>query len=309
MWAPVTSRAEHRGHQQDRCLYYLPTCIRRTHFRRVGGLAVSSLWGRLPLDFLSQAQQSDGINSTPTRQQLVTIFRSLFFLKPDCCSLFEPQRFAYRLRLAGLVLASSLAWSGCATAPEKPPVAAPAVVPLAQMLEQADKSRSDGHLQRAREGYRSAAATYPTEHVPWVRLAQSHFEAADYGNAIVAAEEAVQRSPGDQTALGILAVSGLRVSSRAVSNLSEKQVLGDTRSQAELIVQTLRSVLGEPILVRSDDATPSAASSEKPAVARPARPPIKPIPPAASASTPTPATNAASSKKPTSTANPFEVLR
>lgn len=177
------------------------------------------------------------------------------------------------------------------------------------MLELADKSRSDGHVQRAREGYRAAAATYPTEHVPWVRLAQSHFEAADYGNAIVAAEEAVQRSPSDQTALGILAVSGLRVSSRAVSNLSEKQVLGDTRSQAELIVQTLRSVLGEPILVKPDEANPSAATSGGPAAARPVRPQIKPAPASSSVGAPPPSTNASSSKKPTSHANPFEVLR
>ena len=141
-------------------------------------------------------------------------------------------------------------------------MAAPAVVPMAQMLELADKARSEGQVQRARDGYRQAAATYPTEHVPWVRIAQSHFEASDYGNAILAAEEAVQRSPSDQVALGILAVSGLRVSSRAVSNLSEKQVLGDTRSQAETIVQTLRQVLGEPILVRQED--PAATVAGKP---------------------------------------------
>ncbi len=237
----------------------------------------------------------------------MTTFRSLFFLNPDCRVPLKPSRSSSWAPLAGILLASFLAGAGCATAPEKPPVAAPAVAPLAQMLELADKSRSDGHLQRSREGYRAAAATYPTEHVPWVRLAQSHFEAADYGNAIVAAEEAIQRSPSDQTALGILAVSGLRVSSRAVSNLSEKQVLGDTRSQAELIVQTLRKVLGEPILVKPDDATPSAVASEKPAATRPARPQTKPSSPATSASTP--AANTASSKKPTSNANPFEVLR
>ncbi len=182
------------------------------------------------------------------------------------------------------------------------------------MLDTADKARVDGHVQKARDAYRAAAAAYPSEHVPWVRLAQSHFEAADYGNAIVASEEAVQRSPHDQTALGLMAVSGLRVSSRAVANLNEQQALGDSRSQAESIVQTLRSLLGEPSLLaaqpvsaieKSKAPTQSVThTSDRPSSKAPRQGQITPTP------NPVPgASNSSPPQKRNLPSNPLEVLR
>jgi hypothetical protein len=229
------------------------------------------------------------------------------------------------MRVAALIAACVVA-SGCAALPEKPPAPAPVIAPLSQMLDTADKSRADGHVQKARDAYRLAASSYPSEHLPWVRLAQSHFEAADYGNAIVAAEEALQRNPHDQTALGVMTVSGLRVSSRAVSRLNEKHALGDSRSQAESIVQTLRSALGETSLLagQSDVApekpsktptqatthTGERASSKPPKQGQtaPTTPTANmPAPASGSASASTSASTSAKRSLPVS--NPLEVLR
>ncbi len=197
-------------------------------------------------------------------------------------------------------------------------------------MDVADKARADGHMQKARDAYRAAAAVYPSEHSPWVRLAQSHFEAADYGNAIVASEEALQRNPHDQTAVGIMAVSGLRVSSRAVANLNEKDALGDSRSQAEAIVLKLRTVLGEPALVKAEPAAPSALSADTRASAavRPVskasnKPTVTPVPavvpvsaspvlaPAQGTPTRAPPGQAApaSTKRASANGNPLDALR
>jgi hypothetical protein len=179
------------------------------------------------------------------------------------------------------------------------------------MLDAADRTRADGHVQKARDAYRAAAAAFPSEHLPWVRLAQSHFEGADHGNAIVAAEEALQRNPHDQTALGILAVAGLRVSSRAVASLNEKQALGDSRSQAESIVQTLRSVLGETSLLASQS---TAAPERSPKLPTPVpththeRASAKP--PKQGQTAPTPNSSVpANAKRALPAGNPLEVLR
>lgn len=213
-----------------------------------------------------------------------------------------------------VIVAASIAATGCAAIPEKPPAPAPVMAPLSQMVDAADKSRADGHVQKARDAYRAAAASYPSEHVPWVRLSQSHFEAADYGNAIVNAEEALQRNPYDQTALGIMAVAGLRVSSRAISSLEVKQALGDSRSQAESIVQTLRAALGETSLLagHSDTATENPSKSPTQLTTHnPGRVSSKPpkqgqITPTTNPSSASASTNA---KRPLPASNPLEVLR
>jgi tetratricopeptide (TPR) repeat protein len=228
------------------------------------------------------------------------------------------------MRAAALIAACAVA-SGCAALPEKPPSPASVIAPLSQMLDTADKSRADGHVQKARDAYRLAAASYPSEHLPWVRLAQSHFESADYGNAIIAAEEALQRNPHDQTALGVMTVSGLRVSSRAVSRLNEKHALGDSRSQAESIVQTLRSALGESSLLASQSEVAPEKPSKMPtqatthtverASSKPPKQgqttPTANTPPTASrsASGPASASTSTSVKRSLPVSNPLEVLR
>ncbi len=159
------------------------------------------------------------------------------------------------IRMCLVMLSTGLTLvAGCATVTPKTPEPAPSLEPLASIMGAADKAHDAGQVLKAREGYRSAATAYPSEPMPWVRLAHSHFQGGEYANAIVAAEEALQRNPHDQIAMGITAVSGLRVTTRALAHLNDKQSLGDSRAQAEAIVSSLRTVLGEPsLLVRETD--------------------------------------------------------
>lgn len=147
-------------------------------------------------------------------------------------------------------------------------------------MSEAAQSRQSGARQQEREQYRKAAQAYPTSKEPWLKLAEGYFEAADYGNAILSAQEVLQRDPADRLAGSLLAVSGLRVSASALAALRGQQDLStDTRRQAEEVVRQVREALGEPMLVAKPADTASATK----------RPPVRPrvvAPPGAGASAP-----------------------
>ena len=63
----------------------------------------------------------------------------------------------------------------------------------------------------------------PTSKEPWLKLAEDYFEANNYGQAILASQEVLQRDPADSVATSVLAVSGLRVSASALSLLRQQQ--------------------------------------------------------------------------------------
>ena len=208
--------------------------------------------------------------------------------------------------------------SGCAVTP--PPAAskaAPAVQPLDQYMLEAKQANANGGKERSRDIYRTAAKTYPTSKEPWLKLAEDYFEANNYGQAILASQEVLQRDPGDSVASSVLAVSGLRVSAAALSMLRQQQstLNGGARSEAEDLAKVLRDVLGEPVLV------PGAATGARPATGSGRRSPTaRPLAAAtgtaAAASSPTPAppkSAPAKSNRPpsgdTPPANPFETLK
>lgn len=228
-------------------------------------------------------------------------------------------------------MVSALVLSGCATSP--PPQPAPAVPTLEQFMADGAKARQEGSPARERETYHAAARAYPASKEPWQRLSESYFQAGDYGHAILAAQEVAQRDPADELAGGVLAVSGLRVSTSALVALRQQQKLNtDTRAQAEDVVKSLRELLGEPVLVpkpaepvaapapaparkpaRKPAATApaAAATTAVPAVTRPAvAAPTPAAPTAAAAPAPKPAaTPAAAPAAPTAKANPFDKLK
>lgn len=163
--------------------------------------------------------------------------------------------------------------AGCgSTAPAKSSAATvPALPTLQQHLDDAARARTEGTRIKERAIYRSAAAAYPTSKEPWLKLAEGYFEESDYGNAILAAQEVLQRDSNDNVATSLLAVSGLRVSTSALKALRQQNNLGsDTRSQAENAAKILRDVLGEPVLAggRSESGGNTAGS----APANPAQP-------------------------------------
>ncbi|HWP19960.1 MAG TPA: hypothetical protein VNO84_12580 [Burkholderiaceae bacterium] len=209
--------------------------------------------------------------------------------------------------LSCAMLASMLA--ACAGAPKKDAEALP--VSYEQLLEEGRQAQTSGDSLRAAQLWKDAARLNPTAKEPWLRLAQMHFDAGDYGQAITAAQEAYQRDSGDATASGLLAVSGLRVSSEALARLRSDNLTGSTRAEAEALAKTLREMLGTPVLVPAPHARPPAAlprssrsteaGSAAPGGARTAKsatPEAKPSPSRA------PANNASNASR-----DPFSALR
>lgn len=178
---------------------------------------------------------------------------------------------------------SALAWAvallalaGCVSTPKAPAVVqAPPTPSFESFMEEADRARAEGSETREMERYRAAAAAYPTRKEPWSRLASHYFAAADHGNAILAAQEVLQRDAQDTAALSMLAVSGLRVAAAAVGQLSQrKELVGDTRTQAEAVVKTLRQYF--PELFPPPAATPTARPAQVQTPPPPMPPPAKP---------------------------------
>ena len=110
-----------------------------------------------------------------------------------------------------------------------------------------------------------AAAAYPADKDPWTRMAQTKYEAGQYGEAIVNAQEILVRDPNDQLANSIIAISGLRLSTRALSDLSRQNNLsGSLRTESQDLAKLLRESLGEQVLVppaRDKTAQPPARNT------------------------------------------------
>jgi len=153
-------------------------------------------------------------------------------------------------RLIPLVCCALL--SACAstsqTASTKPGDAKPASVTTA--MAEADAAVLAGQNDKAYVILKAAGAAFPAEKTPWVRMAQMRFDSTDYGQAIVDAQQALERDPEDTLANSIVAVSGLRVTSRALADLSQKNNLtGNVRTEAQELAKLLRANLNEENLL------------------------------------------------------------
>lgn len=192
------------------------------------------------------------------------------------------------------VVASGVVFLGaCASAPP----AVKAVLPptYADLMVSADEAQKKGGVVEAMGFYEKAAKADPSKKQPWSRIAQAQFDARNYGSAITAAQEVLQRDTTDVTAKSIMAVSGLRVSANALEQLRLANALGgNTREEAQTLARIMRDALGESILPAPLPA--AVPPAEKPV----ARPPVRRVAPqAAPASAP-----AADPKR-----NPFDALK
>ena len=211
-------------------------------------------------------------------------------------------------RVSSVICACTLA--ACASSPKnETPAPAPS---YEQLLENGQQAHKAGDTLQAVQAWREAARVNPTTKEPWLRIAQLNFDAGDYGQAITAAQEARQRDAQDATANGLLAVSGLRVSSDALARLRSDTLTGSTRAEAEALAKTLREMLGTPVLVPSPAtraATPRPSKAEA-ASSRPAKV-VAPASQSASAGpSPTPAPKGRGDDKAASgSRDPFSALR
>ncbi|NRF69432.1 hypothetical protein HLB44_20740 [Aquincola sp. S2] len=159
--------------------------------------------------------------------------------------------------------------AGCANAPASlSPATTPAQVPaqpsLQELMQQAQSALQANQRERARQSWRAAARAYPTQKAPWQRLAEDYFDSADYGNAILAAQEVLQRDGQDTLAHSVLAVSGLRLSTVSLVALRERSSYPvGSRDEALGLARAMREALGEVTLV-------PPVRAEGPVAARPA---------------------------------------
>lgn len=206
-----------------------------------------------------------------------------------------------RARIA--VLAAAMLLGACAALKPPEPAPAPKVETLPELMHQAETAAAAGEKDKAREAYRGAAKVDPTSKAPWLKLSESYFESGDYGNAVLAAQEVLHRDGSDSVAAGILAVSGLRVSTAALAVLRQQNhISAGTRGEAQTLAGSLRELLGEPVLVPRPEPEPVAKPMRprpRPKVAaKPAAPKPDPAPAAKAAAVPTAAGS-----------NPFDKLK
>jgi tetratricopeptide (TPR) repeat protein len=162
-------------------------------------------------------------------------------------------------------MAASLALlSGCATDGESIRTDSPRAATLHGALAEANGALVAGQRDKAQTLLKSAAASYPADKAPWLQLAQLKFERGNYGEAIVNALEALQRDPKDKLGNSIVAVSGLRLSTKALADLSQQNNLsGSLRTEAQELAKLLRNSLGEDVLVPSSSAAAAAAAARR----------------------------------------------
>lgn len=183
-------------------------------------------------------------------------------------------------------IAASL--SACQTMDSKT-AAVPVKPKLEDLLAKASEAKAAGKQEQAITLWKETAQAYPADKQPWVNMAQTRYDAGQYGEAIVSAQEILVRDPSDQLANSIIAISGLRLSTRALGDLSRQNNLsGSIRTESQDLAKLLRESLGETVLVPTTD--------------KPAKTPAKT---AASAARKAPAKAAAS----TPSADPFGALK
>jgi hypothetical protein len=143
------------------------------------------------------------------------------------------------------IIACALTLAACGTTKVAPPKPS-----LQEMLSQASQAAASGNKEQAIKVWQQTASTYPEDKTPWANIAQARYEAGQYGDAIMSAEEVLVRDPKDQLANSIIAISGLRLSTRAIGELrSQNNITGSLRTESQDLAKLLRESLGETVLV------------------------------------------------------------
>lgn len=155
-----------------------------------------------------------------------------------------------------LIPALAMLVTACTSVPQ-PMSEAQYLLRLEQSAAVLEQPGSGARKDEAVSMLRDLAVSYPSGKEAWVRLARLHFDLADYGNAIVAADEVLRRDPQERLALSIRAVAGLRVATASLASLRGDAALqASAREDASSLVKALRETLGEDVLVPPVAVTP-----------------------------------------------------
>jgi hypothetical protein len=158
--------------------------------------------------------------------------------------------------LAAAAFAASL--TACATKVVPPPTPQ-----LADLLSQANQAIVSGDKEKAVTLWKQTATVYPTEKTPWVNITQTRYDAGQYGEAIINAQEILVRDPANIFANSIIATSGLRLSTRALADLTRNSNLsGSVRAESQDLAKLLRESLGEHALFVTTTRTPTVTAAD-----------------------------------------------
>ena len=136
--------------------------------------------------------------------------------------------------------------AGCATT-ESHPVTKP--LTSAEAIEEADVAFSVGMPDKGVKLLKDAASAYPADKGPLLKLAQHQFNNRVYGEAVAGALAVLDLDQNDMQAHSIVAVAGLRLSLKALSDLTVKNNLsGTVKSEAKDLAKLLRTRLGEDLI-------------------------------------------------------------
>jgi len=148
-------------------------------------------------------------------------------------------------------------FNGCATSSQNAPASKLAIQPTVPvtpsfdaMMKLASDYISAGQTENALVQLKSAAKAFPVNIEPWQKMAQIKFDNANYGEAIVFAEQALIRDPADSLSNSIVVVGGLRLSTKALATLKDHNSLnGSVKVEALSLATLLRESLGTTVVV------------------------------------------------------------
>jgi len=143
--------------------------------------------------------------------------------------------------------------TACASGPVKNTAPDPQTVEnkFENNMEAAEALAVQGQPDRAIAAFQVLAKDNPIRKEPWLQIAKLRFEEKNYGHAITAAEEVLQRDVSDKQAKSILVVSGLRVATQSLALLrptEDKELVVDAQVDARALVKVLRENLGTSVL-------------------------------------------------------------
>lgn len=150
--------------------------------------------------------------------------------------------------------------AGCATT-SKPQTDAE----YKQSITRATETLANKGGDEAVAQFQEIAQRNPSRGEPWSYIAKIRFDEQKYGEAIVAADEALSRDQNDFTAKTVRAVGGLRVAMQSLADLRADALLaGNARNDAVALAASMRETLGQDVLFPEGRKPPSRGTRPPP---------------------------------------------
>ena len=131
-------------------------------------------------------------------------------------------------------------------------------------MAKANQASNAGQPDQAITLWREVAVAFPTDKAPWLKIAEKKYAAEQYGEAIINAQEVLARDPADNVANSMIVVSGLRLATKSLRDLSTQNNLsGSVLVESQSLVKLLRESLGDTVLVPVPPPEPSPPSQQK----------------------------------------------